>query len=47
VTFGTARGFERETILRFTNECLGPSAAVLLVVGLALLLTLALALTGW
>ncbi len=33
VTFGSARGFDRETILRFSNECLGPSAAVLLVVG--------------
>ena len=32
-SFGTARGFDRETILRFTNECLGPTAAVLMVVG--------------
>jgi len=32
-TFGTARGFDRDAILRFTNECLGPTAAVLMVVG--------------
>jgi len=34
VSFGTlARRFARETILRYTNECLGPVAAVILVVG--------------
>jgi GntP family gluconate:H+ symporter len=32
-TLGRARGFDRNTILRFTNECLGPIAAVTLVVG--------------
>jgi gluconate:H+ symporter, GntP family len=32
-TLGRACGFDRETILRFTNECLGPIAAVTLVVG--------------
>jgi len=30
---GTARGFSRETILRFTNECLGPTALIMLLVG--------------
>jgi GntP family gluconate:H+ symporter len=32
-TLGYASGFDRETILRFTNECLGPIAAVTLLVG--------------
>lgn len=32
-TFGVALGFGREDILRFSNECLGPVAMVLLVVG--------------
>jgi GntP family gluconate:H+ symporter len=32
-TLGRARGFDRATILKFTNECLGPIAAVTLVVG--------------
>ena len=32
-TLGRARGFDRNTILKFTNECLGPIAAVTLVVG--------------
>jgi GntP family gluconate:H+ symporter len=32
-TFGAARGFTREAILRFTNESLAPTAAVLMVVG--------------
>jgi gluconate:H+ symporter, GntP family len=32
-TFGTARGFGREQILRFTNECLAPTAGITLVVG--------------
>ncbi|AQS87012.1 gluconate permease [Neoasaia chiangmaiensis NBRC 101099] len=30
---GIARGFSRETILRFTNECLGPTALIMLLVG--------------
>ncbi|ACI52837.1 gluconate transporter [Gluconacetobacter diazotrophicus PA1 5] len=30
---GLARGFSRETILRFTNECLGPTALIMLLVG--------------
>lgn len=30
---GHARGFSRETILRFTNECLGPTALIMLLVG--------------
>jgi GntP family gluconate:H+ symporter len=33
VTLGTARGFDRETILKFTNDCLGPTASITLVVG--------------
>ncbi|HEY0778784.1 MAG TPA: gluconate:H+ symporter [Gemmatirosa sp.] len=34
VSFGTlGRRFDRATILRYTNECLGPVAAVILVVG--------------
>ena len=32
-TFGKLRGFSRETILRFTNECLAPTATVTLLVG--------------
>ena len=32
-TFGKRRGFTRETILRFTNECLAPTATVTLLVG--------------
>ena len=32
-TFGKQRGFGRETILKFTNECLGPTANITLVVG--------------
>jgi GntP family gluconate:H+ symporter len=32
-TLGFARGFDRKTILKFTNECLGPIAGVTLVVG--------------
>ncbi|KXV33913.1 permease DsdX [Gluconobacter thailandicus] len=30
---GLARGFSRETILRFTNECLAPTALIMLLVG--------------
>lgn len=32
-TFGKRRGFNREAILKFTNECLGPIASITLVVG--------------
>lgn len=32
-TFGKRRGFSRETILKFTNECLAPTANITLVVG--------------
>ncbi len=32
-TFGRARGFNREAILKFTNECLAPIATITLVVG--------------
>lgn len=32
-TFGAARGLTRESILKFTNESLAPTAAVLMVVG--------------
>ena len=32
-TFGKARGFSREAILKFTNECLAPIATITLVVG--------------
>ncbi|ALF90672.1 MULTISPECIES: gluconate:H+ symporter [Ralstonia solanacearum species complex] len=32
-TFGRARGFSREAILKFTNECLAPIATITLVVG--------------
>jgi len=33
VTLGRMRGFSRETVLRFSNECLGPTAAITLLVG--------------
>ncbi|HEX4320938.1 MAG TPA: gluconate:H+ symporter [Acidobacteriaceae bacterium] len=32
-TLGKLRGFTRETILRFTNECLAPTATITLLVG--------------
>jgi GntP family gluconate:H+ symporter len=32
-TLGARRGFNRETILKFTNECVGPIALVTLVIG--------------
>ncbi|MGF6779966.1 gluconate:H+ symporter [Paraburkholderia sp. GAS334] len=32
-TFGVTRGFGREQILKFTNECLAPTASITLVVG--------------
>jgi gluconate:H+ symporter, GntP family len=32
-TLGTRRGFARETILRFSNECLAPTATITLLVG--------------
>ncbi len=32
-TLGTMRGMNRETILRFTNECLAPTATITLVIG--------------
>jgi GntP family gluconate:H+ symporter len=32
-TFGFSRGFNRAQILKFTEECLGPTASALLVVG--------------
>ncbi|MFL9922664.1 GntP family permease [Herbaspirillum lusitanum] len=32
-TFGKKRGFNRDQILKFTNECLGPIASITLVVG--------------
>jgi GntP family gluconate:H+ symporter len=32
-SFGIARGFNRQQLLKFTDECLGPVATVLLVVG--------------
>ncbi|SDV46563.1 GntT/GntP/DsdX family permease [Chitinasiproducens palmae] len=32
-TFGKARGFSRDSILKFTNECLAPTAGITLVVG--------------
>ncbi|MDR3739565.1 MAG: gluconate:H+ symporter [Terracidiphilus sp.] len=32
-TLGRQRGFSRETILRFTNECLAPTATITLLVG--------------
>ena len=33
VTLGTMRGFSRETILRFSNECVAPTATITLLVG--------------
>ncbi len=33
VTLGVMRGFSRETILRFSNECLAPTAAITLLIG--------------
>ena len=33
VTLGKMRGFSRETILRFSNECLAPTAMITLLVG--------------
>ena len=33
VTLGVMRGLSRETVLRFSNECLGPTAAITLLVG--------------
>ena len=33
VTLGTMRGFSRDMVLRFSNECLGPTAAITLLVG--------------
>jgi GntP family gluconate:H+ symporter len=33
VTLGRMRGFTRETILKFTNECLAPTATITLLVG--------------
>jgi len=32
-TLGTLRGFTRETILRFSNECIAPTATITLLVG--------------
>jgi GntP family gluconate:H+ symporter len=32
-SFGSARGFSRDQTLKFTNDCLGPAALILLVVG--------------
>jgi GntP family gluconate:H+ symporter len=32
-TFGTMRGFDRETILKFSNDCLAPTAVITLLVG--------------
>lgn len=33
ITLGRMRGFTRETILRFSNECLAPTASITLLVG--------------
>ena len=33
ITLGVMRGFSRETILRFSNECLAPTATITLLVG--------------
>jgi gluconate:H+ symporter, GntP family len=33
VTLGTMRGFSRETILKFTDQCLAPTATITLLVG--------------
>jgi GntP family gluconate:H+ symporter len=32
-SLGAARGFNRQQLLKFSNDCLGPTAAILLVVG--------------
>ncbi len=32
-TFGKLRGFQREAILKFTNECVAPIAGIILIVG--------------
>jgi gluconate:H+ symporter, GntP family len=33
ITLGTMRGFSKETILKFTNDCVAPTAIILLVIG--------------
>jgi GntP family gluconate:H+ symporter len=33
ITLGVMRGFSRETILRYSNECLAPTAAITLLIG--------------
>ena len=33
ITLGVMRGFSRDTVLRFSNECLGPTAAITLLIG--------------
>src|SRR5580698_2074602 len=33
ITLGTMRGFSRDTILRFSTECLAPTAAITLLIG--------------
>ncbi len=33
LTLGKMRGFDRDTVLRFTNECLAPTATITLLVG--------------
>jgi gluconate:H+ symporter, GntP family len=33
VSLGVMRGFSRDTVLRFSTECLGPTAAITLLVG--------------
>ncbi len=33
VTLGTMRGFNRDTILKFSNECLAPTASITLLIG--------------
>ncbi len=33
LTFGKMRGFNRDQILKFTNDCLAPTATILLVIG--------------
>ena len=33
ITLGVMRGFSRETILSYSNECLGPTAAITLLIG--------------
>ena len=33
VTLGKMRGFSRETILKFSNECLAPTASITLLIG--------------